>query len=212
MILIQKTSAPESLRRYCSNRSNLQKSWEDFGRENSKIKDDIRQSLLKEQGYICAYCMRSLETDCKIEHYRPKSKYPKDTYNYINLFVVDKESKKYNNCCEVAKGNKEITFNPTEQSCIDTLYYYDNGEIHSCNPLYEKEINNILNLNSLSLKNLRENTFKQCMLYFDNTTTENELNEKMENLLKKENGEPYLSMIGIYIWYSNKILRKKFKI
>lgn len=38
-------------------------------------KTELRECLLKEQGYLCAYCMKRIhdEKDTKIEHYRARN-------------------------------------------------------------------------------------------------------------------------------------------
>ena len=33
------------------------------------VKEAIRKALLKEQGYLCAYCMSRIEGEVKIEHW-----------------------------------------------------------------------------------------------------------------------------------------------
>ena len=38
-------------------------------------KEDIRKNLLKEQGYLCAYCMRRIDQKhMKIEHWYPENR------------------------------------------------------------------------------------------------------------------------------------------
>ena len=54
MILIKKKLEPHSLTEY---KQTINASFDNLP---SEIKDDIRKSLLKEQGYICAYCMKKI--------------------------------------------------------------------------------------------------------------------------------------------------------
>ena len=55
-------------------------------------KDDIREQLLKDQGYLCAYCMRRIDIKhMKIEHWYPEN------------LLTDLETLDYKNmmgCCE----------------------------------------------------------------------------------------------------------------
>lgn len=54
MILIKKKSEPHSLTIY---KKTINAS---FDNQPSKVKEDLRKSLLEEQGYICAYCMKRM--------------------------------------------------------------------------------------------------------------------------------------------------------
>ena len=66
MRYIQKGKAPESLIQYAKNKNAYFDGYQD--------KDDVREQLLKDQGYLCGYCMRRLNsaTEVKIEHILPQ--------------------------------------------------------------------------------------------------------------------------------------------
>ena len=56
-----------------------------------EVKEKLRTSLLEEQGYICAYCMKKLEDDfskVKIEHYIARNE--ENQLDYNNLLAVCK--------------------------------------------------------------------------------------------------------------------------
>jgi len=70
---------------------------------NDCNKEDIRTLLLKEQGYICAYCMKRIDNkwntklkkfNTEIEHYKSQDVYngkkgkPNLTLNYNNMLAV----------------------------------------------------------------------------------------------------------------------------
>lgn len=45
--------------------------------DNYLQKEELRESLLKEQGHICCYCMQRIKKDkMKIEHWRSQDEYP----------------------------------------------------------------------------------------------------------------------------------------
>ena len=78
MILIKKNRIPSSLVEY---KRTINASFDNLPRE---VKDRLRTSLLKEQGYICAYCMKKLEDDSskvKIEHYVARNEENELEYN-----------------------------------------------------------------------------------------------------------------------------------
>ena len=72
MRYIQKKSEPESLTKYKKQKGAY---YDGYDR-----KDDVRESLLKEQGYLCGYCMKRLDSceQVKIEHIMPQSKLLED--------------------------------------------------------------------------------------------------------------------------------------
>lgn len=57
MILIRKQHEPESLRRFRLTPG------ADFDGMPAAEKNELRLALIKEQGYICAYCMRRIRLD-----------------------------------------------------------------------------------------------------------------------------------------------------
>jgi len=82
-------------------------------------KETIRTQLLKEQGYLCAYCMRKISNDATttIEHLIPISLDGKQALNYKNMLAccdggrgsIDKNKIL---CCDAAKGDKKLTISP----------------------------------------------------------------------------------------------------
>lgn len=63
---------------------------EEYRDISSKDKEIIKDSLLKEQGYLCAYCMKRLDNTnyVKIEHIAPQSVYPEKSLSYRNMLAV----------------------------------------------------------------------------------------------------------------------------
>ncbi len=48
----------------------------------------LRDQLIKEQGYICCYCMRRISTyDSHIEHFKPRHPYTDLELDYYNMFA-----------------------------------------------------------------------------------------------------------------------------
>ena len=64
-----------------------QPTWDDLKNPEKTI---VRQSLLKEQGYICCYCQRRINlNNSHIEHFKPKdeSRYPELSLEYTNFLA-----------------------------------------------------------------------------------------------------------------------------
>ncbi len=64
MIHIQKSNSPKKFQEF-----KLQNPQAHFDDMPTEVKDTLRQSLLEEQGYLCAYCMNRIRDKIKIEHY-----------------------------------------------------------------------------------------------------------------------------------------------
>lgn len=120
--------------------------------------------MLKEQHYICAYCMRSISNDntkVKIEHYIPRSYDMNLEMEYNNLLAVchgNEGMPPAHQTCDTRKGNQLLTINPQRDRDISTVYYTKGGKIHSTNDCFDEELNNILNLNYHSLVDNRQKT------------------------------------------------------
>ena len=62
--------------------------------------------------------------------------------------------------CDRLKDNKDISFSPLDANFIATLSYKMDGAIVSSNESCDKEINEVLNLNTPILKENRKNTWE----------------------------------------------------
>lgn len=120
-------------------------------------KDDLRQSLLDEQHYLCAYCMKRIENDSmhtKIEHWNSISE-KKTSMDYNNFLAVCTGGEKVNIshdedrilCCDSLKGERKLSINPLSQEHMDKVKYTKDGRIYTDNPIFNEDINNVLGLN-----------------------------------------------------------------
>lgn len=206
MILINKKSMPPSLVKY---KKDINASFDNLTKE---VKDKIRTSLLEEQGYICAYCMKKLKDDSsqvKIEHYIARIE--ENELDYKNLLAVCKgnEGEPFENqTCDTRKGNREIKINPQKKSDILTIGYTNDGEIKSTNEDYQKDFNDTLNLNdSLGLVTLRKNALGSLKrkLHKRKTHLTRETIEKIYNTYSEASTKE--SYVGILLWYLQKKLK-----
>ena len=132
----------------------------------STVKDDLKKSLLEEQGYLCAYCMSRISLEkMKIEHFLPQSVYPSESLEYSNLLAVCRGYEgecSQNQTCDTKKSNGIISINPLNKTHINNITYSNDGTINSTS--YHNDLHTILNLNLNSLKNNRKKVlddFKQ---------------------------------------------------
>ena len=202
MILIKKKSELHSLTIY---KKTINAS---FDNQPSKVKEDLRKSLLEEQGYICAYCMKRIEesADIKIEHYEARNS--TNELSYKNLLAVCKGnegSSKERQTCDTKKGNRVLHINPQKVGDISTIFFTRNGEVKSTNLLFQKDLDEVLNLNDKfgNLISARKSALKALQKKIT-PMNKNQI-EKLYNKLKS--AERKIEYVGILLWY----LKKKIK-
>ena len=137
----------------------------------------LRKSLMDDQGYICAYCMKRIPhghlekgvkaDKMKIEHYiaqtKPVSIKDKLDITYSNMLACctgNHGQREQFETCDTKKGDSDLTISPLNEAHIRTLNYGPDGSIHSLEELFENEINQVLNLNEDNLKKQREAIYK----------------------------------------------------
>lgn len=160
--IIKSDVEPEPLRRYREDSNGINYTWSNF---RYPYKDDYRNYLLKEQGEICAYCMKGISSfDTKIEHLQPRhSCSEQKKLQDSNMVCVCKGLTDTEMHCDTFRGNltppakqimnlSPLINNPNCEEIIEI----QNGEVISSNTTYDDEINNKLNLNCNALIEIRK--------------------------------------------------------
>lgn len=179
MKYIKKKKEPASLTRF---RAEGGKDIDEY-REKGKL----RQVLMKEQGFICCYCMQRIKPETShIEHWKPRSLYPELQSDYKNLLAAcggNEGNPQHLQHCDRRKGDREITLNPTNPKCETLIKYSSNGEIYSDDETGSRELNDVLNLNNQTLVINRKNALD---FVIRKLTAENQDGTWSETMLKKE--------------------------
>jgi uncharacterized protein (TIGR02646 family) len=127
-------------------------------------KDDLRQALVREQRGLCCYCLGRIDatpTLMKIEHWRSQSRYPTEQLTYRNLLGAclggDGQPRGQQHC-DTRKGNRDLRWNPAEPDhSIEARITFDlDGTIRSNDSEFDRQLNDVLNLNHPVLKNHRK--------------------------------------------------------
>lgn len=177
---------------------------------------ELRESLLKEQGYICAYCMRSIPNkdknsneDSRIDHILSRERHPNKKLDYQNMVICCPGAISNDFHCDKRKSENDITFSLFNDSFISTLKYNTkSGEIKSSNPEWNKEINTILNLNNELLKTNRLEVINGIISVLKSKQWKTgEIRKKLEDWDHKNKNGKYKSYCGIVVWYLNKKLK-----
>ena len=193
-------------------------------------KDELRNSLLHEQGHICCYCMKRipeigtlenpLTVGMKVEHFKSQDGFPELQLTYSNLLgaCMGNEGKpKKIQTCDTRKGDLELAISPVvlPPNCETLIKYNADGEIFSEDDAINKHLNEILNLNMQTLKNARREVYLQIQ---NKVETEGKqlktsqlklsffIKEREKWIIRNENRFRPFCMVAVY--YLTKKIRK----
>jgi uncharacterized protein (TIGR02646 family) len=189
---IIKISEPHSLIEYRA------KQYSTFDSLPQNTKQELRESLLNEQGYICGYCMKRIpeKNGMKIEHYKCKSQRPELQLMYFNLLgtCLGNEGKPQQlQTCDTRKGNDTtLSIDPLNaQNCALLFKYNANGEISSITDDVEinRQLNDILNLNMQTLKENRKQVYSEVQRRVEAESKRKANKQLKRNYFEQERGK-----------------------
>ncbi|EII5416221.1 TIGR02646 family protein [Vibrio alginolyticus] len=158
---ITKNSQPNSLTTY---KNDPQASYDNLPQD---VKADLKASLLSEQGHVCAYCMsRIKDQNMRIEHWACQNNNRNLELDYNNLLACccgNEGKPKHTYICDKKKENKVLTYSPanTAHSINNRIIYrHGSGKVTSNDPSFDKELNDVLNLNETRLVKNRQLALK----------------------------------------------------
>lgn len=194
MKYIIKNSSPHSLELYKREEGAC------FNDMPKPIKDEVRDSLFKEQGGICCYCGKRIASDhtSVIEHLYPKGlkQYAHLQLEYTNLLCScdggesdrtgksKAEKRKFPSYCDDKKNNRVLKVHPLYMDCEKKFGYDEEGHIYGLTPEACETIE-ILGLDCATLVNLRKAAIEP---YVEQQQSDSEWNQIIERLNKKTNG------------------------
>lgn len=159
MRAIVKGKEPESLAEYRNKVRNREDGY--GGYDGYREKDELRESLIREQGCLCCYCCLGITKDSmRIEHWIPQATRSELALIYSNMLAAccgGEDGTKDERHCDVSKGDREIKYSPANPAhAIESkISYYSNGEIRSSCSEFDKQIDDVLNLNNEDFKSHR---------------------------------------------------------
>jgi uncharacterized protein (TIGR02646 family) len=132
--------------------------------ENYRNKDELRACLVREQRGICCYCLSRIRSEyeaTKIEHWHCQTRYPAEQLDYSNLLgaCMGNEGKfRKDQHCDTRKGDRDLSRSPANpmHHVEDVIRFIGDGTIFSTDPVFDGEINDVLNLNLPFLRNNRK--------------------------------------------------------
>jgi len=139
-------------------------------------KEDIREVLLLEQGYLCAYCMRRIDNNrndkglpnTRIEHYETQATQPNLQLSFMNMLGVcdgnEGNPKRLQHCDKKRTINKALTIDPRNKNCEQLIKYETSGLLKSDNIDVDIDLNTELNLNNQRFTNNRKKAIDTAIL------------------------------------------------
>ena len=195
-----------------------------------KLKSDVRESLVAEQGQLCAYCMchipRSDVDDgiapITIEHFDPRN--PLDHHDtcqgldYNNFLAVcngnraRKERHRHTDdfTCDAFRGNKDFKkLNPCIPETLESIEYGADGTITATDSDVCDDLNEVLNLNcpTSPLIAERKAVYEGLTSDMENVSLE-DLQDYCVSRLSVFESEtnPKTPFVGVIIWYLKTML------
>lgn len=219
MIQIRKNREPGELIQY---RKQPGATYENM---SSDLKQQIVESLLKEQGHLCAYCMRRIPENRKlptgvkpvtIEHWYPRNPQSKDDIgqglDYKNMLAVCSGNRgcgdERNMTCDAHRKNKEIKVNPCDARTLSTITYSSQGLIKSTDRDIDGDLNIRLNLNcqALSLPENRKKVLDTMLMTIHKKYPNGDISQYCDTLIKKFEGieDNKTPFVGILLFWLKK--------
>ena len=177
----------------------------------------LRNALLAEQGYICAYCMREIpvkdkgiKETSKIEHVKSRDDRPDLQLEYDNMVICCPGYINADDHCDKLKDGGSVTFSLFNDYFPNTISYSTKtGEIKSSNTIWNKEMEELLNLNNEMLAANRFYALDGVQQLLEKKKWKKaRLQEKLEEWENPDNNGKRKPYCGIVIWYLQKKLRQ----
>ena len=186
--------------------------------ENYREKDDLRASLAAEQGYICCYCMqriRPTREGMKVEHWHCQSNYGDEQLRYGNLLgacLGNKGQPRTYQHCDTYKEDADLSRNPAEPShrVEELVQYLGNGCIVSSNGEFDREMNEVLNLNHPYLVEGRKKALEGFKMGLSKRGTigKDTLNRMIEKLCETTGSKGLEPFCGVIVYWLRKRLAR----
>ncbi|MCP4115780.1 MAG: TIGR02646 family protein [Desulfobacteraceae bacterium] len=211
MRAIIKGRPPKELTEY-----RLQPDAEYDGPNFTPVKAVIKEQLLKEQGYLCAYCMKRIDvSNMKIEHWQSQSNYSDAQLDYNNMLAccLGNEGKPpKEQTCDTRKGNMNLTYSPSrpDHRIESRIRYIADGKIISDEDVFNGEIQDVLNLNQARLISNRKvilSTIQDELNKRPGRRTKAEIRKFLSRWINPGPNGKFIEFSGVAIYDLNKRLR-----
>lgn len=209
MIPIQKNSGPRRLQEYAAKGYHY-----DEHTSFTDIKQEIREHLCEEQGYICCYCMKRIQPNqdsMQIAHVKNQTDHRNLDCQYSNMLG----SCSCASTCNQKQKEHDLKYSPEDftHSIMNLIEFESDGTIRSNDSDFDRELNLNLNLNSESqfLKQNRKYIYKSVRDKLKKVSSFDKKKAKAHRLLdlwKSRADGKLREYCGVAIWYLEKQLQR----
>lgn len=166
----------------------------------------LREQLIKEQGYICCYCMKRISLDhSHIEHFWPQTHFPQMDLEYSNMFAScngDGIIELDGHCGHKKEDWWRADMIPPTESVIEKIFRYSvDGKIHSmprkATTVVAQDMITQMGLNSYHLKRNRREAIEGSEVFDEEEYSDEDIRNFIDYYLNKDNGRyvPYCMAI-----------------
>lgn len=219
MIYIKKSKEPPVLIQY------KKKKYAHYEGMPREVRAAVKESLLAEQGYLCAYCMRRITADTMtIEHYNCQSQITEqEALDYRIMLAVclgnrgtqQQKVKWKDMICDAHRMNLPLTVNPQKEDDIKWVKYNGFGEIGSEHEKIHEDLTETLNLNcpAMNLPGNRKRALDALKTYLIKQKRNGMWKSDFLQRVRKKFAEPddtgrKQEYAGILLYYLDRQLRK----
>lgn len=177
--------------------------------DNYRGKDGLREALVAEQRGLCCYCMGPISAargGMKIEHWRSRTRYPKEQLEYANLLgacLGGEGGRPKDQHCDTRKADRDLLWNPADSDhrVEARIRYGADGSVRADDADFDAQLEDVLNLNLPLLKNNRRSVLDAVLAWWD-SLAEGRDRSRLEQEVRRRTGgdgslEPY---VGVAVW------------
>jgi len=191
--IVKDQDAPEFDEWKASANDDWQPTYEDL---SGTTKKEVKDSLVKEQGYICCYCERRLtDDDSHIEHFKPQSAEDVDPLDYANMLCScqNRLEQREPRHCGNLKGDwfdNRLLVSPLDLDCEGHFAYTADGKIQPATKSDDAARMTIVKL-GLNINKLCALRKKAIEPFLDENLSEQEFSRFVSGYLRKNTGEMF---------------------
>lgn len=131
-----------------------------YGNLSAACREEIVSALLRDQGALCAYCMRRLRYETtSIEHriagHGDRAPHALDWQNLLGVCPGGEGLPRAQQTCDTHRGNAPIEIDPVDPGHVRRLSYGHDGTLRSSDNEHQRDLDEALNLNVKLLKQAR---------------------------------------------------------
>ena len=183
--------------------------------DNYADKNALRAALVAEQHGLCCYCMCRIDSgsiSMKIEHWHCRTNYPGEELDYRNLLAAcpggEGQPRRLQHC-DTRKADEDLLWNPADpQRHVEQRISYGlDGKIRSDEPRFDRQLNEVLNLNLAWIK-IQRKAILDAVLQWWRKQRGSASRQRVEREIERRNSPPLAPYVQVAIWWLERKLAR----